>query len=186
MTVAGVVLAAGAGDRFTASDHKLLADFRGRPLVTWAVAAAVHAAALDEVFVVVGAVELGEHLPAEVIEVHNPEWASGQASSVRTGVAEARRHGHDAVVIGLGDAPLVPSSAWDAVARVTGDIVTATFAGRRRPPTKLHSSVWDELATEGDEGARALFRRWPDRVREVACEGDPVDIDTLEDLAQWN
>jgi len=186
MTIAGVILAAGAGERFGAREHKLTASFRGRPLVAWAIEAAIGADALDEVIVVTGAVDITGIVPEEATIVDNPDWATGQASSLRVGVAAASRAGHDAVVVGLGDSPLVPSAAWNTVARAVGDIVTATFGGRRRPPTKLGRSIWDDLPTSGDEGGRALIRRWPHRVREVACEGEPVDIDTPEDLAQWN
>lgn len=186
MTTLGVVLAAGAGDRFAGPDHKLRAPFRGRPLVTWAVESACAATALDEVIVVTGAVDLADLTPADATVVHNPDWSSGQASSLQVAVAAARDRGHDVLVVGLADSPLVPPSAWDAVAVADGDIVTATFDGRRRPPTRLAAAVWDDLPRSGDEGARVLFRTWPDRVREVACEGEPIDIDTLEDLAPWN
>ncbi|MDH3704848.1 MAG: nucleotidyltransferase family protein [Acidimicrobiia bacterium] len=186
MTTAGVVLAAGAGERFAGSAPKLRTPFRGRPLSTWAIEAARAASALSEVIVVTGAVDLSDLVPADVTVVENPAWRSGQASSLQVGVAAARTAGHDVVVVGLADSPLVPAAAWDAVARTDGDIVTATFDGRRRPPTRLAAAVWSDLPADGDEGARVLFRTWPQRVREVACEGEPIDIDTLEDLAQWN
>lgn len=186
MTTAAIVLAAGRASRFDGVDHKLRTPFQGRPLVTWAIDAAVSAAVFAEVFVVVGAVALGDLVPSSVTVVDNEDWAAGQASSVRAGLAAVGQAGHSAAVLGLGDSPLVPASAWAAVAAAEGQIVTATFGGRRRPPTKLEQVVWDEIPATGDEAGRALFRRWPDRVREVACEGDPIDIDTLEDLAPWN
>ncbi len=62
---AAIVLAAGGGTRFEGTGHKLLTEFRGRPLVSWALTAAV-GADLDEVAVIVGAVDLGAAVPPGV------------------------------------------------------------------------------------------------------------------------
>ena len=175
------MLAAGGSTRFTGEHHKLLTPFRGRPLVQWAVDAAV-GADLDDLVVVTGAVDLELDVPT----VHNPRWREGQAASVRVGVDHARSRRHDAIVVGLADQPFVPSSAWRAVAGATTPIAVATFAGERRPPVRLAAEAWDLLPTTGDEGARALMRERPDLVTEVACDGEPADIDTAEDLARWS
>jgi CTP:molybdopterin cytidylyltransferase MocA len=185
MTVAAVVLAAGAGTRFGGPGHKLLAEFRGRPLVWWALAAAA-AAHLDEVAVIVGAVDLGAAVPEAVTVIENPDWASGQASSLQMAVSWATARQHEAVVVGLGDQPLVPAPAWVAVAASPSPVAVATFDGERRPPVRLARSVWSLLPTAGDEGARVLMKRRPDLVCEVACEGEPVDIDNEEDLSRWS
>jgi CTP:molybdopterin cytidylyltransferase MocA len=189
MTVAAVVLAAGGGTRFEAADgsHKLLAPFRGRPLVTWAVASAL-ASHVGPVAVVEGAVALGEVLPADVVVLPNPAWAEGQATSVGVAVAWARSLGAEAVVIGLGDQPLLAPSAWRAVAAAPASlpIAVATYDGRRGNPVRLGSAVWERLSFVGDEGARELMRRQPELVGTVACEGSPADVDTVEDLEQWS
>jgi CTP:molybdopterin cytidylyltransferase MocA len=185
MTVAAVVLAAGGGTRFGGPGHKLLAEFRGRPLVWWALAAAA-AARLGEVAVIVGAVDLGAAVPEGVTVIENPDWARGQASSLQTAVSWASERRHEAVVVGLGDQPLVPSEAWTAVAAAASPVAVATFDGRRRPPVRLARSVWSLLPTSGDEGARVLMRKRPDLVCEVACEGQAADIDNEEDLSRWS
>ncbi|MCU1461285.1 MAG: hypothetical protein JWO37_1360 [Acidimicrobiales bacterium] len=187
MTIAAVVLAAGAGRRFHGPTPKLLATFRGRPLWTWSVDAAV-AAALDEVIVVMGAVTLAP-LPSAVRAVHNDAWAEGQAMSVHAGLHAAAASGHDAVVVGLADQPLVTADAWRVVAgAVDADrpIAVATYAGRRGNPVRLGASAWPLLPGTGDAGARVLMAERPDLVVEVACEGDPADVDTVEDLEAWS
>jgi len=104
MSVAAVVLAAGGGTRFERPEHKLLAGFRGRPLLWWSLAAAT-GACLDEVAVIVGAVDLGMAVPEGVIVIENPDWASGQASSLQAAVSWALGRRHEAVVMGWGTNP---------------------------------------------------------------------------------
>lgn len=185
MTVAAVLLAAGRGQRFAGPRNKLRVAFRGRPLACWALDAAA-AAGLDDLLVVTGAEPLEDLLPSGAVEVRNPRWQEGMATSLTAGWRAAAARGHDAVVIGLADQPLVPPGAWTAVAAAPGSLATAVFDGRRRPPVRLAAEVWPLLPETGDEGARTLMRERPELVSEIACEGEPADIDTTEDAARWS
>ncbi len=181
---AAVVLAAGGGSRFGTDGHKLLAPWRGRPLAEWAVRHALEAA-IGPTWVVTGAADLAAVIPPEAEAFANPSWAAGQASSLAVAIDVARRRGVEAVVVGLADQPLVPPAAWRAVASVDVAIAVATYHGRRRNPVRLRHDVWDLLPDDGDEGARPVMRRRPELVTEVACLGNPADIDTVEDLSRW-
>jgi len=180
-----VLLAAGSGTRFAGPGHKLLTTWRGRPLVTWALEAAFDAG-LERTVVVTGAADLAAVVGPGVEVIANPAWAEGQATSLGVAIDWARREGMGAVVVGLGDQPMIPASAWRAVADADADVAVATYGGRRRNPVRLARSVWGLLERSGDEGARALMRHRPELVGEVACDGEPADIDTLEDLERWN
>lgn len=181
-----VLLAAGGGSRFDGASHKLLAPIGGRPLVARAVDAAL-VSTIGEVVVVEGAVDLSPVLPEGVVRVRNQHWHDGIATSLAAGLSYARRRGAGAVVVGLGDQPAVPPGAWRAVASCTATpVAVATYAGRRGHPVRLAAAIWDLLPTRGDEGARGLLRARPDLVTEVACAGDPVDVDTREDLRRWS
>jgi CTP:molybdopterin cytidylyltransferase MocA len=180
-----VVLAAGAGTRFGGPDHKLLVAWRGRPLVSWALGQAV-AAGLGQTWVVTGAVDLasaGVVAPGVTVLV-NERWAEGQATSLQVAIEAAWVvPAVGSLVIGLGDQPLVPAAAWRAVATSRGrPIAVATYRGRRRNPVRIDRECWPLLPPTGDEGARALMRERPDLVMTVACDGDPADVDTIEDL----
>jgi CTP:molybdopterin cytidylyltransferase MocA len=183
-----VILAAGAGSRFAGEQHKLLAPWRGRPLAAWAIDHAV-GAGIGPTWLVTGAVDLvaAGVVPWGVEVLANDHWSSGQATSLARAVSAARSARLDAIVVGLADQPLTPPDAWRAVAAATAaPIAVATYGGRRRNPVRLAREVWDLLPVTGDEGARALMARRPDLVMAVACEGDPADIDTMEDLRQWS
>jgi molybdenum cofactor cytidylyltransferase len=190
------MLAAGAGSRFSDIGHKLTAMLPAtatrpaEPVIRRSLAAVV-AAAVGPVVVVTGRLsrsDLGLD-GSEIETTHNADWASGQMTSVRAGLEIAERHHSTVAVVGLADQPGIDPDAWRAVAHAATagpmPIAVATYDGRRGNPVALHRSVWDLLATGGDEGARSLMRVHPELVGEVPCTGSPTDIDTAEDLRRW-
>lgn len=187
MTTAAVLLAAGAGTRFTGSTHKLFATFKDRPLLHHSLDHVV-AAGLDEVIVISGSVDLAAEAarwPITIVENHR--WSEGLATSLALATRAAADAGHDAIVVGLADQPDVQPEAWRRVASATNALVAvATYAGVRGHPVRLAAEVWPLLPTTGDVGASSLLRERPDLVIEVPCEGSPADIDTWDDLIGWN
>ena len=182
--VGAVILAAGSGSRFLGETHKLRADVLGVPVLRHAVDAAI-AANYDEVFVVVGDDDFADVLPEGVTVVASPNWEDGQAHSVQAAIAAAREAALDAIVIAPGDQPLVGSTTWQALR--TADATpwaVATYAGKQRPPTRLASSIWDDVPTNGDIGARAALKPTPALITEVPSAGHPADVDTLEALEE--
>jgi len=191
-TCAAILLAAGAGTRYSGPGHKLSAKLprsAAEPAlsVIESALASVLDAAIGPVIVVTGADPdvVPAHLVDSVTIRHNDHWGEGQITSVRTGLDAAALLGCTAAVIGLADQPFVTASAWRRMAAADGPIAVATYDGRRANPVKLDAEVWPLLPTTGDEGARSLMRVRPDLVREVPCSGSPADIDTEEDLRRW-
>jgi molybdenum cofactor cytidylyltransferase len=188
LSTAVAVLAAGRGSRLGGDASKPLLDWRGRPLVAWAVDAAV-ASGLRPVLVVVGyrGDEVRAALPTDdVLVVDNPEWEEGIASSLRAALGELTPLTDvDAVAIGLADQPLVSAAAYARLAASDGGapIRAATYDGRPGNPVILARSLWPEaMRLRGDSGARTLMRDGTvDRV-ECGDTGSAADIDTLEDL----
>ena len=166
----------------------MLAKLGGRPIIE-AVLDNLREAPVDEIFAVVGAD--AESL-REVCErygirtVANQEWERGQSTSVLAGL---RTCGGRAAVVMLGDQPFVGA---EAVARLVAafaegaKVAVATYGGKWRNPVLFSREIWPLLEAElaGDEGARSVLRRHPELVVEVPCDGvgDPVDVDTREDL----
>ena len=180
--VAGLVLAAGGGSRF-GERFKLLANLGGRPLLQWAVDAQSAVPELQRVVVVLGAhsEEVAEHVRFGRAEtVVCTDWASGQAASLRRGLAAVA--GAAKVIITLGDAPLVTSAV---IARFVAEPprTRAAYAGRPGHPVVLGREEITSLMTlSGDRGARDLLRGGP--VIEVGhlCSGR--DVDTPDDLEE--
>lgn len=184
--VGGVILAAGEGKRF--GSQKLLARVAGRPMVQHVIDAA-NASRLADVVVVVGAdgervggLEMGR---ARVVT--NPDYASGQAGSLKVGL-RALGDGVAAAVVLLGDVPGVTAGLIDEVLfahRQTGaSIVLCKTQGHRSPPCLLHRSLWSEaFALSGDTGMRHLHAGRTDVVEIEVTEilADLDDIDTRED-----
>ena len=185
-TTLGVLLAAGSGTRFSGSQHKLLSHIDGQTIISRSLTA-MTGSDLDGFILVSGALDLSNHI-SDVEVVHNPEWKTGQRSSVITAMEFARTQGYDAIVVGLADQPFLTSQAWINVSASTSPIAIATYNGTRGNPVRLHSSVWntfEDLEADPDAGARSLIHLHPELVREVACEGNSADIDTTEDLNTW-
>jgi CTP:molybdopterin cytidylyltransferase MocA len=178
--IAGLVLAAGAGERF-GPQPKLLADLRGRPLLEHAIAAQCAVPELERVVVVLGAhaaelraaVEFGRAEP-----VVCDFWSQGQAASLRCGIDALA--GADKVLVTLGDEPLItPAVIATMVGQPPG--ARAVYDGRPGHPVVLGPEQIAAIARlTGDRGARGLLGDGP----EVEC-GDlwsGRDVDTQQDL----
>lgn len=185
--ISGIVLAGGTSSRL--GQPKQLLALEGRPVLQHVVEAA-GAAGLDEVVVVLGhvAAEVAAalRLPPGARTVVNPDYASGQASSMRCGLAAAAA-GSDAALVLLGDQPGMPAShiraVVDAFLGGAGPVVQGCYRGTPSHPVLFARSVWPDLAAvEGDRGARDVIRAHPDWVHRVELDADiPPDLDTMED-----
>ena len=183
-----IVLAAGAGSRF--GGGKLLAEYRGRPLIE-ATLLGLREAPVDETIVVVGSDTEGLRGLCESYGVsiaENPDWTEGMATSVRKGLASCSTDARGAVVA-LADQPLVGAKAVEKLVGAYeggATVAVATYGGERRNPALFDRGTWPMLEEElsGDEGARRFLSRHPEMVTEVPCDdvADPTDVDTVEDL----
>ncbi|MGY2080901.1 nucleotidyltransferase family protein [Modestobacter sp. SYSU DS0657] len=180
--VAGLVLAAGGGRRY--GMPKALVEYRGSLLVERAVRTAT--AVCDPVLVVLGAsaVEVWQRADLSGATVlANRDWATGMASSLRTGLDGLRGWPGrvDAVLVQLVDMPgMTPEALARVAAHAAPDaLAVATYDSVRSHPVLLGREHWAGVAetATGDEGARGYLAGRD--VAEVDCTGlaDPTDLD---------
>jgi molybdenum cofactor cytidylyltransferase len=187
-SVAAIVLAAGRSSRMGA--HKMLADIAGKPMVRWAVEAALQSRARP-VLVVTGheAAQVQAALTGlDVRFVHNGAFATGLSSSLKAGI-RALPPTCDGALILLGDMPEITAAHIDRLieAFTPDTIVVPTHEGQRGNPVLWPARCFEAmLQLDGDTGAKRLLDAGPDLVREVDV-GTPAistDVDTPDALAR--
>ncbi|WP_267387777.1 nucleotidyltransferase family protein [Sphingomonas sp. GC_Shp_3] len=176
-----VLLAAGRSSRFGAAD-KLAADLFGRPLGLHVAATLAPLPFAARIAVCGGTAP--DYAAHGFEMLFNPRAAEGASTSVALGVAAARTHGCDAVLIALADMPCVTTAHIQRLfdASDNANTVVASSDGVRLSPPALFSAAhFDTLASlSGDQGARDLIRSG----RHIVTRADElIDIDTEADLA---
>ncbi|HMM41641.1 MAG TPA: NTP transferase domain-containing protein [Thermomicrobiales bacterium] len=121
--------------------------------------------------------------------VVNPDFASGQASSLRAGLAALPDECAASIVL-LGDQPLVQPWLLDSLATAFDPAADAAVRPRYSDgpgnPVLLARSLFPELMSlTGDIGARDVLRAHRDCVREIDWSRQPAprDVDTPDDYA---
>ncbi len=174
--------------------NKLLEEIGGKPMVRIA-AEAVLASSARPVFVVTG--HQRERVEAalaglNVTFVHNPDYAEGLSTSLKTGIG-ALPADVDGAVVCLGDMPAVDAGVIDrlvdAFAPAEGNaVVVPTVQGKRGNPVLWGRRFFEALSViRGDVGARHLIGENAELVAEVEIAGNAVltDVDTPEALARF-
>jgi CTP:molybdopterin cytidylyltransferase MocA len=187
VTVAALVLAAGAGSRYGAP--KALVELDGERLVDRAIRV-LRQGGIIPTYVVQGAAVLTDLSGAEVVD--NPDWPSGMGSSLRAGISALPAAVQAVVVVPVDQPGLTAAALGRVLAAAQGHrqqaLVVATYAGRRGHPVLLGRRHWAGVAgaAVGDTGARAYLATRPDVV-EVECAdvASGVDVDEPADLDRF-
>lgn len=186
--VALLLLAAGASTRM--GRPKQLLPYQGRTLLRHAAETAV-ATACAPIIVVTGA--LHEELASEVVGlsvrvVHNREWETGMASSIRAGLAAVQDAQPRAILIMLSDQPLViPELLLQLVAQQRqshAPIVAAAYGDTLGVPAVFDHTQFAALQQlQGAQGANRLIAGLGSAVGRVAFPAGLLDVDTPEQYA---
>jgi molybdenum cofactor cytidylyltransferase len=166
---------------------KLLLPLRGRPLIAHGIAAALGSRAAD-VWIVLGAegnrVRAAlEGLPVRFLD--NPDWAEGQAASLRTAVAAATA-GTAGLLFLAGDMPFVRPAHLDRLIerlRPGVAVVWSGYGDGQGIPALFGRETFAALELlRGDTGGRALANRFAGEV--VPADFPLLDIDTADQYRQ--
>jgi xanthine dehydrogenase accessory factor len=190
-----IVLAAGRGSRWGGA--KLLADWRGAPLLHGALRAAfaapvrrvtvVTGAHAEEVAACASAFAANSGEPHRLQIVRATDWAEGLSASLRCGL-RALAPDADGAMLFLGDMPAIPEHVLQPLADALAAGAPAAapaFAGRRGHPVAFSRALVPELlAIEGDRGAAAVLAGLGSALVlvEAADAGVHLDIDAPADL----
>ncbi len=185
-SVCAIILAAGASTRM--KTQKMLLPFYGKTIVETVVDKALKVA--ENVVVVLGSHkdEIAEKLAGRNISiVVNENYLLGMLSSVICGFQNLHKN-VNAVLIFLGDQPLVPCEAAEMVIsnwEKTGKgIVIPTFSGKRGHPVLIETRFRNEIEKlDIEKGLRQLMEIRKNDILEVDCPFPEIlrDIDTPEE-----
>lgn len=193
-SICAVVLAAGRSSRMGRAKQLEIVD--GTPMVVRALQTAL-ASNADAVLLVTGAyaeavtalvAPLKQMAGTRLHLVHNADWATGQASSVRAAV-QALPASCQAALFLPTDQPFAPPALLDdliAAWRAGAPLAAPTVEGQPRgAPAIFDHALWPELlALAGDVGARPLLQRHRAALVTIPALAEWLrDIDTPADLA---
>jgi molybdenum cofactor cytidylyltransferase len=183
--IAAIILAAGGSERMGRT--KQLLPWRGEPLVRHVARAALDQG-IEQVIIVFGAG--GEEIKRELSDLPvkflgNPDWKSGQSSSLKAGLA-ALTGETGGVIFLLADQPQVSPTLIQALierhAETLAPIIAPLVDGQRGNPVLFDRLTFqDLLKIQGDTGGRALFSQYSVSWIDWHSAGILHDIDTEED-----
>lgn len=179
-SVAGLLLAAGAGRRF-GGPKALARDDDG---TSWLLRSVQALRPCAEVVVVLGAgaEQAAALLPMSVARVRADDWADGMGASLRAGLEALEGTDHDAALVTLVDLPDVGS---DVVGRLLGaargsDVLArAAYDGVPGHPVLIGRDHWAGVVTSaaGDRGARDYLAARAVDLVECGDLATGVDVD---------
>ena len=185
--IAGLILAAGESSRM--GTDKATLTYRDRTFLELAVQT-LREIEIERIAVVLGhhAQEIQRHVKIEAAQVViNPDYTSGQTSSLQVGLRTLIADDLEAVLLCLVDHPAVCA---ETVRRIVAafrqcgaPVVIPTYQGRRGHPVLIARQVFDELLQlASDAGADSVVRRYRPATQfvEVEDEGVVIDVDDPE------
>lgn len=183
MITVGLILAAGRSERFGVA-NKLLAPFKGKPLIAHA-ADAMQLVNLDYRIAVVRDRHIADLLNG-FETVFQPQQQAPQSANVALGARRAAELNADRLLIVLADMPLAGATLMQEVLnRCSSDCPAAATDGELVCPPACFpaASLGALVALEGDQGGVSVIGKLPSERLVTAPKGSLADVDTPGDLA---
>ena len=185
--LSALILAAGQSRRF--GGGKLRAPWKGRPLILWALEAALAAPVFEVILVWGGDPLILPLLPSDprLKIVHCEDHLQGMGTSLAAGL-RATDPTSAGVYVFLGDMPRVPAALTFAMAKALEGQVKAVapeYDGQRGHPVLLSVVLFPKLLTlNGDQGAGAVLKDLGEGLTLLSTPDDGClfDIDRPDDL----
>ena len=185
--IAGLILAAGESSRM--GIDKATLTYRGRTFLE-TIVQTLGEGDIERIVVVLGhhAQEIQRQIKVEAAQVViNPDYRSGQTSSLQAGLRSLIADDLEAIILCLVDHPAVCAETVRrlvATFRHSGaPVVIPTYQGRRGHPVLIGRQVFHELLDlPTDVGANSVVRRYRPATQfvEVDDEGAVIDVDDPE------
>ncbi len=182
-----VILASGLSERFGKSD-KMMAEFRGKPLVQHAIDAARDVPFAERFAVIPKASierrKLFNYEGYTLVENSSPEL--GQGGSLKLAAKAAQASGYKSICVILGDMPFIQTDDVISLLCNLTDKDRAISCCNKTliPPAIFTNGALEEMSKIGGAaGAKALFRA-DNFYKHVLSDRAARDIDTPETLAE--
>lgn len=183
--VAGIILAAGGSERM--GQPKQVLPWKGKPIIRHLAQTAIDAG-LQPVIVVSGAASAEVEralLDLPVLLAFNPQWSTGQSTSVKTGLQQVPPETGAAIFM-LADQPYTSRELIKGLvelhAATLSPLVAPEVQGQRANPVLFDRRTFEDLLTlEGDVGGRPLFSRYRATWLPWVDASILLDIDTPQD-----
>ncbi len=190
MKIGTIILAAGDSSRMGGEPKQLL-TYKGQSLIR-RIAESALALQKGPVVIVLGASReriVPELAGLPVTLVDNSSWPTGQASSLKTGLAALylTRKDIDAVLVLHTDQPLVSLGLLLHMFEVQKEerkgIVACRYDAQISVPALFHRDYINELLQlEGDKGVKWVIGRHRDDCAQVPFEAGAIDLDSKRDV----
>ena len=182
-----VILASGLSERFGKAD-KLMADFRGKPLVQHAIDAADMLPFAERFAVIHNASQkrraLFKTYGFDLIDNDNPK--AGMGGSLKLAAEAALEKDHKAICVMLGDMPFVETQdIFNLIHNLTDKDKVISYCNKTLMPPAIfaNDALRDLLNIDSESGAKALFSSGG-FYKHPLSDRAARDIDTPETLAE--